>query len=253
LVKKLGGDDAVGCIFPADHLIAPKKSFGNDLKRAIKAAEKSDAIVTIGISPDRPATEYGYIECAGRLGPADKALAQRASRFVEKPDAKTADRYLKSGRYLWNAGIFIWRTKALESAFASAAPDIGKIIHPLASAKNVQTSLARHYPGVRKISFDYAVMEKTREILVVRSTFKWDDVGSLQSLARHFAADANGNIVIGEPVLHETKSSIAIAGGPGKLVMAGLKDIIAVHTKDAILIMAKDAACDMKKITSPQP
>lgn len=250
LVKRLGGDDAVGCILPADHLITPESAFRRTLKQAVAAAVSSDSIVTIGIRPDRPASEYGYIECCGKAEGGGATAAERVRRFTEKPDAATAARYLKSGRHLWNAGLFIWRVGTLEAAFASAAPDIGTIIRPLAEAHGFASALRRLYPGVRSISFDYAVMEKIGNILVVRSGFSWDDIGSLQALARHLDADANGNVCIGEAVLHDTRSSIAVSDGSGPLVIAGLDNVIAVRSGNAVLVMSKDMAGEMKAIVS---
>jgi mannose-1-phosphate guanylyltransferase len=250
LVKRLGGDDAVGCILPADHIITPEKAFRRTLKDAVAAAASTDSIVTIGIRPDRPASEYGYIECLGEKRNIDGAPAEPVRRFTEKPDRKTAARYLRSGRHLWNAGLFVWRSATLEAAFAAAAPDIGKLIRPLASAKNFSPALKRLYPGIRPISFDYAVMEKIKNILVVRGDFSWDDVGSLLALTRHLDADSAGNVRLGDAVLHETGSSVAVTDGAGPLILAGLKNVIAVRSGNAVLVMAKEQAGNMREITA---
>ena len=248
LVKRLGGDDAIGCILPSDQLINPVSSFQVALKDAISAAANSNAIVTLGIQPDRGATEYGYIECDGEANLKTKTLFCRVRRFIEKPDERTALRYLKAKRYLWNAGMFIWSVKTLERAFADHAPDIGKIIAPLASCKNLPASLRRIYPGIRSISFDYAVMEKISEILVAKCSFDWDDAGSWHSLAKQLPADENGNIVIGDVTLCETTSSTAISTNRHTVAIAGLKDVIVIHAPTATLVMSKKSVKNAKAI-----
>ena len=227
LVKRLGGDDALGCVLPSDNIVNPVPEFQRALKDAIAAAAGSDAIVTLGMQPERAATEYGYIECDADAGLETETPFCRVRRFVEKPDARTARRYLKTQRYLWNAGIFVWRASTLEKAFADAAPDIGAIIKPLSSSRNVPAALRRIYPDIRPVSFDYAVMEKTAQILVAKCSFDWDDAGSWRSVAKYLPSDENGNIVVGD--------GHAVA-------VAGLKDVIVVHTPEATLVMSKKSA-----------
>jgi mannose-1-phosphate guanylyltransferase len=248
LVKRRGGDDAVGCVLPADHLIKPAAKFRKTLKEAVAAASRSDAIVTLGIVPDRPASEYGYIECDTKAKTKYGSSTEAVLRFVEKPDRKTAEKYLKTGRYLWNAGMFIWRAKTLETAFAAAAPDIESIINPLAKAKNPRTALRKLYPGIKSISFDYAVMEKIRNILVTKCSFDWDDVGSWLSFSEHFDADGRGNRRIGRTAVYETSNSTVVSDGSHLVAVAGLRDVVVVRTKDATLVMSADMADKMKAL-----
>lgn len=248
LVKRAGGDDAVGCILPADQQIIGAAKFRRTLKEAISAASKSNAVVTVGIVPDRPASEYGYIECGGSAGIKTAGTVERVRRFVEKPDVETAKSYLATKRHLWNAGMFIWRAKTLENAFG-AASDIGGIIRPLADAKNFQATLRRIYPDVRPISFDYAVMEKTEEILVVKSSFGWDDVGSWLSLAKHLKADGCGNRRIGNTTVLETKNSTVVSDDGQLVTVAGLDNVVVVRTKNATLVMSAEMAGRMAEIT----
>jgi mannose-1-phosphate guanylyltransferase len=248
LVKRVGGNDAIGCVLPADHLIADAPKFRRTLKHAISAASKSNAIVTVGIVPDRPASEYGYIECGGSAGIKAANTVERVRRFVEKPDAETAKAYIKTKRYLWNAGMFIWKASTLESAF-NAAPDIGKIIKPLADAKKFLPALKRIYPDLRPISFDYAVMEKTKEILVAKSSFDWDDVGSWLSLAKHFEADGSGNRRFGNTAVIETGNSTVVSDDGHLVTVAGLDNVVVVRTKNATLVMSAEMAGRMSEIT----
>lgn len=243
LVKRHGGAKAVGCILTADQLMSPEAKFRATLKTAISAAARNDAIVTLGIEPTYPATGFGYIECASAIS---KDVA-RVSRFVEKPDRPTAEKYLKSGNFLWNAGMFIWREETMESAFKSSAPDIAKIIDAVADAKSIPATLKRLYPDIRKISVDYAVMEKAKSILVTRCRFKWNDVGSWSALNEEFKADAEANLRLGHTAAYDVTDSIIVTDD--HLVAAlGVSGLVIVHTPKATLVCSKERVQDIKKL-----
>lgn len=248
LVKKYGGDDAVGCILTADQLMTPETEFRRVLKDAVKAAAGSSSIVTMGILPDYPATGYGYIECGDFAELKTKTRFRRVKRFVEKPDEKTARKYLRKGCFCWNSGMFIWRADSLLKAFMKAAPDIGGLIDKVAQAKNVDRLLKRDYASMRATSFDYAVMEKIDDILVAESSFKWDDVGSWTSVAKHFAADGNNNVCIGRTLLHETSDSIVVGPQGHITALIGVGDLVVVNTRRATLVCAKSSVQDIKKL-----
>ena len=248
LVMQLGGPDAVGCILTADQLMKPERDFRATLRDAIRAASKFDSIVTMGIVPDRPATGYGYIECGERVDAGTKTVIRSARRFVEKPDEATARRYLKSGRFRWNAGMFVWRARVMEGAFASAAPDFSPLIASVASAKSVPALLRRAYPPLRAISVDFAVMEKAKSILVAESLFKWDDVGSWQSIHGHFPADSFGNVCLGKTALKDVSGSIVVSSADHVTAVVGLSDVVVVHTSGATLVCSRARAQDVKKL-----
>lgn len=248
IVKKHGGDSAVGCVLTADHLITPVAEFRKTLKDAVKAAEKTGSIVTIGVEPDRPAVEFGYVECAGEVATGTKTGFNRVKRFVEKPDAAKAAAYLKSGRYRWNSGMFIWRADVLESEFSRSAPELLPLIGRVARLKNTENVLKKDYPPLRKISFDYAVMEKARDVIVAKSGFVWDDVGSWLSASKYLTKDTSGNVEHGNTSFLDVSDSIVV-GTPGHLVaMIGVKDLVVVHTAEATLVCAKDRVQDIKKL-----
>ena len=248
LVRRLGGPDAVGCALAADQLMTPPSAFRAALRDAIRAAERFDAVVTMGIAPDRPATGYGYIECGRRVDAGMKTAFFAAKRFVEKPDERTARRYLKAGRFRWNAGMFIWRAGVLADAFASAAPDFLPLIGSVASAKSVPALLRRAYPPLRKISVDFAVMEKIGNILVAESRFKWDDVGSWQSVPNHFPADADGNVRLGKTAVLDARGSVVVSTDDHLTAVFGLSDVVVVHTRGATLVCPRGRAQDLKKL-----
>ncbi len=248
LVKKLGGPDAVGCILTADHIMSPTKNFRDTLRDTIRAAARHDSIVTIGIEPTFPATGFGYIECAEAAETGTKTQFSLVKRFVEKPDLSTARRYVKSGRFRWNAGMFVWRERVMEEAFAAAAPEFLPLVTSVASAANISAVLRRMYPAMRATSVDYAVMEKTKNILVAKSSFKWDDVGSWQALPNHFPADEAGNIRLGKTAMLDSFGSIIVSSENHLTAVIGLKDIVVVHTPNATLVCPRDKVQEIKRL-----
>lgn len=228
LVKARGGEGAIGCILTADHLMSPVKDFRKTLKAAIKVAREKDDIVTIGIAPTRPDTGYGYID-------------PESCKFVEKPDLKTAKKYLKSGRYLWNSGMFIWKASVMKAAFAAHAPDfLGLIEKP--STKT--------YPALRAISVDYAVMEKTRNLSVVRGEFTWNDVGNWLAVPTLFAADEAGNTRLGRTAVIDTKNSIIVSSSSHPIAVMGLENVVVVETPSGTLVCDKNRLKDLKRLVN---
>ena len=248
LIKRLGGEDAVGCVLAADHLIEPADKFRRVLEDAVFAAEKTDAIVTLGIKPTSPATGYGYIEAGEKIAAKTKTAFNRVKRFVEKPDLKTAKKYLAKGNFRWNAGMFIWKATVLERAFREHAPDLAIMIDAVSAAKDLKRLLKREYSALRAISFDYAVMEKATNVVVAECPFDWDDVGSWTAVGRHFAADSDGNVIVGEATTVDTTDSIICGGGEHTVAVLGMKDVIVVHTPRATLVCAKDKAPELKRL-----
>ena len=248
LVSCLGGPDAVGCILTADQIMKPDRAFRATLRDAIAAAAKFDAVVTMGIVPDHPATSYGYIECGKEIDAGTKTAIFAAKRFVEKPDEATARRYLKTGRFRWNAGMFVWRARVMADAFAASAPDFSPLIASVASAKSVPALLRRVYPTLRAISVDFAVMERVKNILVAESQFEWDDVGSWQALPNHFPADAAGNVCLGKTALMDAHDSIVVSSDDHITALVGLSGVVVVHTPGATLVCPRERAQDVKKL-----
>ena len=202
----------------------------------------------MGIVPDRPATGYGYIEEGDVYDAGTGTEFRRVLRFVEKPDEATAMRYLETGRFSWNAGMFIWKVSVMEDAFAAAAPDIGELIGAVSSSDDVDGTLSRLYPGVRSISVDFAVMEKAPSILVAKSRFLWDDVGSWLALPSHFGVDSDGNTRLGSTETMDTRSSIVVSTDDHLTAVLGLENVVVVHTPEATLVCDKSRLQDVKKL-----
>ena len=250
LVKKLGGADAVACVLTADQLMTPESEVRRILKDAVKTARRFDAIVTLGIRPTHPATGYGYIECGAELDAGTPTRFNRVKRFVEKPDLKTAKKYVKSPRFRWNSGMFVWKAAAFEAEFMRSAPDIGAMIGKVTVSKNVRTLMRKEYPALRKTSVDFAVMEKTKNIVVAECGFNWDDVGSWTSLANHFAVDEHGNVKLGRVRSLDTSGSILVSDALHEIAVFGVDDLIVVHTGNATLVCAADKAAELKRLLS---
>ncbi len=253
LVRRLGGPDAVGCVLTADHLMDPAAKFRQALADAITAADKTGAIVTMGIVPTYPATGFGYIEAGEVADLGTKTQFSAVRRFVEKPDARTAEAYIATGRFSWNAGMFIWKASAMEAEFSAWAPDIAPLIGKVAESDDVPATLRREYPPLRAISVDYAVMEKSKSILVAKSEFSWDDVGSWLAIPNHFSRDDEGNTRIGNTAVLGTSGSVVVSDDSHLTAVVGLSDVVVVHTPNATLVCSKDRAADLKVLVKSLP
>ncbi len=251
LVRRRGGADAVCAILTADQLMTKPAAFRRILADAAVAAKKTDAIVTLGVTPTFPATGFGYVEPGVRAKTGTKTPIFLAKRFVEKPDAATAKMYVKKG-FVWNAGMFIWRVAAMERALAKHAPALAILAAAVADAAKPAVVLKKLYPQVPKISIDYAVMEKAEEVLVAAGDFGWDDVGSWSAIENHFPVDKAGNAVAGAATLLDC-ASVSVVGEGAPVALFGVKDLVVVSTPKAVLVCAKDRAAELKKLVAKLP
>jgi mannose-1-phosphate guanylyltransferase len=247
IVRKYG--DGVMIITPSDAYVKDTVAFTRTLAEAVRAAEEQDKLVTIGITPNFPATGYGYIKFDKTQNSAAKTVAE----FKEKPDEETAKAYLATGAYAWNSGMFIWKASTILKKFEQLIPDIyadlNKIGDAMETEKEYETIRAI-YPNIRKISVDYAIMEPSSangDVLVVPGEFGWNDVGSWDMMGVLHEADENGNVVLGDAMAIHTTNSIMYSS---KKLMAllGVDNLVVVETPDAIMICDKDKAQDVKLI-----
>lgn len=250
LLVKARHKNAAFAVLPADHVIGDVPGFRKTLKVAFKAAESSDHLVTLGIEPTEPSTGFGYIERGAVWQPGPERIL-KAKRFVEKPGQARAREYLASGRYYWNAGMFIWRVPVIEAAFARHARGLYAGLVKLESAMrrgDPDKALARIYPGLKRVSIDYAVMEGARNVLVVPANFGWDDVGSWTAIAKHHVKDSAGNILRGMAFVEAGAHNIVISEGKHLTAVLGLDNLVVVHTHDATLICPKEKAQEIKAL-----
>ncbi|MDA8131220.1 MAG: mannose-1-phosphate guanylyltransferase/mannose-6-phosphate isomerase [Elusimicrobia bacterium] len=235
LEKLRSRKDEVIFICPSDHIIEPVEKFARYSRQA-EAAAKAGSIVTFGVKPDRPETGYGYI----RRG-AKKGGVFQVAKFAEKPDHRTAEKYLKAGDYYWNSGMFAFTIDTMLSEFKAYAPEISRRM-PLTLAKMTET-----FKDMPSISIDYAVMEKSKKAAVLPIDLLWSDVGSWDSLPEVIKPDAEGNVKIGDVLALDTKKTIVM--GEKRLISTiGLKDLIIVDTADALLIARRGQAQRVKEV-----
>jgi mannose-1-phosphate guanylyltransferase len=237
-------------MLPADHVIHDKPEYRQLLTVAFDAAESADVLVTLGIKPTEPATGFGYIEEGGpwkKFGGRDVLAVKR---FVEKPDEKTAQAYLATNRYYWNAGMFVWRVPVVEAAFKAHAAGLhaGLVQLENAGAAGWDSALARLYPTLPKISVDYALMEKSTNVVVVPATFDWDDVGAWPAIAKHFPQDDRGNVLRGLAMVEHGSNNIVVSADGHLTAVVGASDLVVIHTADATLVCPKDRAQEIKDL-----
>ena len=247
-VRKRYGD-ALMMVLPSDHLIQQPALFRGALKNALRTAEETDALVTLGISPTVPDTGYGYIKYDTEEGTGFEN-AFRVQKFVEKPDLKTAKRYLASGEYLWNSGMFIWKASAVLREIREKLPELYAQLETIEQAIGTEQEeevLKEVFGQIQPISIDYGVMEKAKNVYVLPSSFGWDDVGSWLAVGRINPANDAGNVVRGDVVAVNSTRCI-VEGGNKTIAMVGLEDTIIVDTKDALLVCAKESAGDIRKV-----
>ena len=241
--------DATMVVLPADHHIKRKREFLATVRLAARVAQDGQ-LVTFGVPPTRPDTGYGYIKVGDKVAGRGASTAHHVLGFREKPDAKTARRYLDSGDFLWNSGMFVWRADAILAAFRKFMPRFASGLRSYMRSSSVagRARIAdRLYREVESISIDYAVMEKAKNIVAVRAAFTWDDVGSWLALERHRKQDRQGNTASGDCVLKDSEGCI-VESDAGLVAMLGTKDLVVVRSGDAVLVCPKNRLPDIKKL-----
>ena len=239
--------EAVLGVFPADHLILKEARFRNVVKAAYKAAETNDVVV-LGIQPRWPETGYGYIEFPKSVRPGlTDALA--VTSFREKPDAKTAKRFVERGNFLWNSGMFFWRAETVLDLMRHHQPKTATLLAglPAFRSRSFASKLAAVYPLCENISIDYAIIEKTRQVAgIALDDIGWNDVGSWEAVYDLADKDGNGNAARGELIAEDSTGNYVDAAKPVALV--GVNDLVIVDTPDALLVANRANAQDVSKV-----
>lgn len=251
LVRARGGERAALALLPADAFIADRAAFGRQLAAALPRAAASSALLTIAIQPDHPATGFGYLELGPELARGEAGVFRQVSRFVEKPDAATAARYLAEGRHAWNAGMFFWSVGSFLAEADRHAPELAAFVRGF-PAGDASAYLAERFSRLPKISVDYAIMEKAAVVETLLAAFDWDDVGLWTALPRHLAKDAAGNAVRGPVFTTGAEGNIAVSNGRA-IALCGVRDLVVVETADAVLVCHRDAVQEIKKIVQQLP
>ncbi len=248
--KKLGlsSENSVMAVLPADHLITEKDKFLSSIKEAIEVAKKGKSLVTLGIQPTGPRTGYGYIEAGEKEG---TGAAREVLNFTEKPDRRTAEKFLSEGNYFWNSGMFVWRTDVLLEEIEKDLPSLSASLGRIKSALNTESEteiIDEEYEKMNSVSIDYGVMEKARDRSVVPASFNWNDVGSWSSLKPLLGEDEEGNSARGEVELKETEESVVFNDADKKILAFGVENLVIAESEDALLVMDKAKAEDLKEI-----
>ena len=240
-------------MLPADAVIHDAEGLRSTLQTAFEAAEADPVLATIGITTSFPATGYGYIQQGSARGDFAGRTVYDVERFVEKPNIETAQSYLDSGDYFWNAGMFVWSVSSIVAELEKNTPSLWAALKAIDSGLDKGTDLdallEAHYPTLEKISVDYAIIEKAENVVMIESGFDWDDVGEWPAVARHYPADAEGNVVRGDAHLEQAKGNIIFNRDPEHLVaLLGVDDLIVVKTDDATLVCHKNQAQAIKAL-----
>ncbi len=240
--------DAVVVATPADHAVKDGRAFRRTLARGLRLAGRTGLFVTLGIAPSHPATGYGYIE-RGRPFGRPGAGVYTVRKFTEKPDAATARRFLRSGRYDWNSGIFLFRVSAFRESLARHLPAVHAEIEKAFrghGTKAFRARLAAAYRRLPSISMDYGILEKESGILVIPADFGWSDLGTWRSL-HEFIARPQDNVTFGNVILSECGGTL-VRTDSGLVAVVGMQDVVVVRSGDAVLVCPRSRSEEVKRI-----
>jgi len=240
-------DDAVMLVLPSDHLIGYVNIYHRALRKAIAAAEEGQNLVTIGITPTYPETGYGYINFGD-----EKGDAFEVERFVEKPDLATAKKYLASGDYLWNSGMFVWKVSSIMANIQKFMPEVydgASRIGESFGTDDFEEVLIREFEAFPSESIDFGIMEKAENIYTIPGSFGWDDVGSWLAMERINETDDDKNYIEGDVIAVDSKRT-TICGGKRLIAAVSTRDLIIVDTDDVLLVCSKNSTQDVKKVIS---
>ncbi|UCE26593.1 MAG: mannose-1-phosphate guanylyltransferase [Candidatus Coatesbacteria bacterium] len=231
------GDDAVVAMLPADHTIPDSAAFAGAAARAYDAAGEPGTVVTFGIEPTRGDINYGYIE-AGEPVDGGEPPVYAVRSFTEKPDEQTAKLYVAAGNFYWNSGMFFWRADTFADAWCALRPEEKDTVDEIAAnVRKGETPTA--YDKLDAISVDYAIMERYDPIVMVKGAFRWDDVGTFESLERIRTCDPDGNVTDGEVYVVGSSGNIILARGGRPAVVVGSEGLVVIDTGDVVLVYPK--------------
>lgn len=236
--------DAVIAFLPADHHVRDHEGLVDALEACLAAVERTDAIALVGIPPTRPDTGFGYLEMAA--GPSDGVRS--VLRFVEKPDRATAERYVASGRHLWNAGIFCMSARRLLMELDTHLPQTNGIVRQIVRDNGLVVDPRGLYESLPSISFDHAVMEKTTHIVAVPAAVGWSDVGSWSALSEVRGADDQGNTIAGLALVVDGSGNVVVSDEGSLVATIGVSDLVVIKSDDAVLVVRKDQAQRVREV-----
>jgi mannose-1-phosphate guanylyltransferase len=231
--------DAIIVVTPADHLILKEQEFQDVIKKAADQAKAQDKLITLGITPTRPETGYGYIQYH-----TEKSFAKKVKTFTEKPELALAKKFLESGDFVWNAGIFIWGAQAIIKAFQTYVPEMAEVFDEIKTrlgTNEEKDSILAAYAQCKSISIDYAVMEKAQNVYVcLGSNFNWSDLGSWSSIHDISEKDSNNNAISANAMTYDTRNCIIKGSGDKLIVAQGLNGYLVGEFGNVFIVCEKD-------------
>jgi len=253
--KRFGNPTMV--VLAADHLMEPASEVKRTFEAALQGAARGDALYTLGIEPLFPSTGFGYLELGQEEAQIDGIGIHALHNFVEKPDHDTATQYLQSGRYLWNSGMFFWRTSTIIDEFKRSLPDHLEILSTCVQSdkeKDFDTLLAKDFSALPRVSVDYGIMEKARNVRTAKASFEWSDVGGFPALAEHLPHDESNNAHRGQMFSHEASDNLVFCQDNDEVVaLIGVKDLVVVRAGKRTLVVPKDRAQEIKTLVGLLP
>jgi len=246
-------EDSVLVVMPSDHIISGEGAFCKAVRRAVREAERTECIITLGIIPGVPKISYGYIETQEARGGKNRKGSLSVARFIEKPKEQKARNLIKSKRVFWNSGIFIFKSSVMLSLLARHMPGLAKSLEalpPMREKKLFRTALKNVYRKARSISIDYALLEKTKDIRVVPARFGWNDVGSFSSIHEFLDKDSRGNAAVGNHLGIGTSGCMIFSDKDSLIATIGIKDIAVVKAGRTVLVCDKGRSEDVRGIVS---
>jgi mannose-1-phosphate guanylyltransferase len=242
--------DALMLVMPADHLIPDPEKFATVITGAAAFVDSHGGLVTFGIQPVRPETNYGYVQIRSKNLGSPQSPVYEVERFVEKPDKALAEQYILQKSYYWNSGIFLWRVSHIQELMAQHLPDLWSGLQQLRGASGAE--FCGRYEKLPRISVDFGIMEKADGVLMVPASFTWDDIGTWNSLFRVLPPDASGNLVRGSHIALDTKDSIIYAEDH-LIATAGVENLVIVQRGNQILICGREHADRLKELLAKIP
>ena len=242
-------------VLPSDHLIQDKAQFQRALRTACAAAQKSGALVTIGIKPTWACPSYGYVERGARfdLQQDTGVPVYDVVRFREKPSTELAEQFLAKGTFTWNAGMFFWTLPTVRENFAKHCPELSAFINALAACKDFTATVSTQFPTLPKLSIDYALMENAPRVLNVEACFDWDDVGNWTSVGSYLQKDDHGNQHNCALSQIDAANNLVFSQTPQHIALLGVSDLMVISTGDALLVAHRSQAEKLKKLVDGLP
>lgn len=247
-LRKKYGEESVMVVLPADHSIKPQKDFLDAVRYAVSLADSLEKLIVFGIQPARPDTGYGYIQVGRKISDSNAISGYAVKRFVEKPDVKNAKKFFTSKKYLWNSGMFVWKTSVILKEFKRHMPSIYKQVLKAEKLGLTKKAIDAFYLTCMKESIDYGIMEPSQRVAVVKGQFQWDDIGSWEAVSRVIPQNNKKTTVSGKRVFEADCHGTIIANNSKVPIAAiGLHDAVVVTVDDAVLVIARDKLPEFKK------